>query len=186
MQGRSFNKLLVLSDGNSNSGVEFIKAAHGKYDFSEYRMKLVNKTTLENNNSINLRKAGKSDRKEIGRQNAVFFDCLVEDESFPEEEEELNKITYIVEVKNTSIGKVRVNYSDNSAFISGFGIMPNFRGKGYGKAALKEAIRLINEREIYEIELDVECKNNTALNLYEACGFQEMSVMNYYSYDINK
>ena len=32
-----------------------------------------------------------------------------------------------------------------------------------------------------EIELDVACKNKKALNLYTSCGFEEQSVMNYYS-----
>lgn len=177
---RSFNKVLLLSDGNSNSGVKFISSVCSEYDFSEYRMKLLNKTTLESTSSISLRKAGKSDGKEIGRQNAIFFNHSEEFECFLEEEEELNKTTYMVELNERVIGKIAVSYSDDSAFISGFGILPDFRGKGYGKAALKEALRLINEKNIYEIELDVECKNNTALNLYKACGFEELSVMNYY------
>lgn len=77
-----------------------------------------------------------------------------------------------------------MEYSDNSSFICGFGILPDFRGKGYGKSALKEALCLINGKNIYNIELDVECKNNTALNLYKSCGFEEKSVMNYYKYNI--
>ena len=181
-QNRSFDKLLLLADGKSDSGVEFIKAHGGNYDFSEYRMKLLNKTTSENIKPISLRKAEKLDAKEIGRQNSIFFNHSEECESFPEEEEGLNKITYMVELNKEIIGKVRVEYSDNSAFISGFGILPNFRGKGYGKTALKEALRSINEKSINEIELDVECKNNTALNLYKSCGFEEQSVMNYYNY----
>ena len=181
-QNRSFDKLLLLADGKSDSGVEFIKAHGGNYDFSEYRMKLLNKTTSENIKPISLRKAEKLDAKEIGRQNSIFFNHSEECESFPEEEEGLNKITYMVELNKEIIGKVRVEYSDNSAFISGFGILPNFRGKGYGKTALKEALRSINEKSIKEIELDVECKNNTALNLYKSCGFEEQSVMNYYNY----
>lgn len=181
---RSFNKLLLLSDGRSNSGIEFINGVYGKYDFSEYRMKLLNKTSLEIINFISLRKAVSLDGKEIGRQNAVFFNDSENCECFVEEEEELNNITYMVELNEVSIGKIRVEYSDNSAFISGFGILPNFRGKGYGKAALIAALHLINERNINEIELDVECKNNTALNLYKECGFQEKSVMNYYKYNI--
>ncbi|MCB2353722.1 hypothetical protein [Clostridium estertheticum] len=28
----------------------------------------------------------------------------------------------------------------------------------------------------------MESKNNTALNLYKVCGFEEMSVMNYYRF----
>jgi len=183
-QRRKFNTLLLLSDGKSKSGVEFIKATNGEYDFSEYRMRLTGKNILQSNNSISLRKSEKLDAREIGRQNAVFFNDIEESECFDEEEEELNKITYMAELKEEVIGKVRVNYSDNSAFISGFGILPDFRGKGYGKAALKQAIVLINQNDIYEIELDVECKNNTALNLYKSCGFEERSVMNYYQYKI--
>ncbi|AGK99441.1 GNAT family N-acetyltransferase [Clostridium pasteurianum] len=183
-QNRGFNKLLLLSDGESRSGVEFIKAFGGKYDFSEYRMKLLSKASSESINSISLRKAEKFDWKEIARQNALFFNDAEESESFPEEEEIVNQVTYMVELKKEIIGKIRVEYSDNSAFICGFGILPDFRGKGYGKSALKEALRLINGKNIYNIELDVECKNNTALNLYKACGFEEKSVMNYYKYSI--
>ena len=39
----------------------------------------------------------------------------------------------MVELKEAIIGKIKVEYSDNSAFICGFGILPDFRCKGYGK-----------------------------------------------------
>ncbi|MCB2353717.1 GNAT family N-acetyltransferase [Clostridium estertheticum] len=183
-QKRNFNNIFLLSDGKSTSGNFFIKAVCGKYDFSEYRMKLLNKTILENINSISLRKAEKADKKEIARQNAMFFYGLEEGESFPEEEEIINMTTYMVELNKAIIGKIRIEYSDNSAFICGFGILPNFRGKGYGKQALKEVLRIINEENINDVGLDVESKNNTALNLYKICGFEEMSVMNYYRVSI--
>jgi ribosomal protein S18 acetylase RimI-like enzyme len=181
---RNFNNIFLLSDGKSILGIEFIKAACANYDFSEYRMKLLNKTTLENINPISLRKATKIDRKEIARQNAIFFYGSEGCEDFPEEEEVINEITYMVELEEVIIGKIRIEYGDNSAFVCGFGILPYFRGKGYGKATLIAALRLINEENINDVELDVECKNNTALNLYKACGFQEKSVMNYYKYNI--
>jgi len=183
-KGRSFNKILLLTDGNSSSGIEFIKTANGSYDFSEYRMKLLSKAFSESLSSIILRKAEKLDRKEIARQNAIYFNDSEACDGFPEEEDNLNEVTYMVELKEEIIGKIRVEYNDNSAFIYGFGILPDFRGKGYGKAALKEALRIINEKSIYEIELDVECKNSTALNLYKDCGFEEKSVMNYYKYNL--
>jgi len=205
-KNRNFNKILLLSDGKSSSGIEFIKIVNGNYDFSEYRMKRFNKVSSESMNSINLRKAVKLDEKEIGKQNTMFFNDIEEIENFQEEdveesesiqkvdidgigssaegEERLNEGIYMVELKGETIGKINVEYSDNSAFIFGFGILPDFRGKGYGKAALKEALCIINEKNIYEIELDVECKNNTALNLYKSCGFEEQSVMNYYKYNI--
>lgn len=168
---RNFNKILLLTDGKSDSGTQFIKAVGGNYDFSEYRMKRFNKIALESMNLISLRKAGKLDEKEIRRQNTIYFNDVEEIENFKEEdvegsesikkvgieglgnsaegEESLNKSTYMVELKGETIGKINVEYSDNGAFIFGFGILPNFRGKGYGKAALKEALCLINEKNIY-------------------------------------
>jgi len=183
---RKFNKIFLLSDGESKAGVAFIRTKQGNYDFSEYRMILANRTPTENINSIHLRKAEKEDSKEIARQNAMFFYGIEECESFPEEEEIKNTITYMIELDRLIIGKIKIEYGDNSAYICGFGILPNSRGRGYGKAALKEALRLINEKSIKDIELDVECKNDAALNLYKACGFGEKSVMNYYRYDIGK
>jgi ribosomal protein S18 acetylase RimI-like enzyme len=183
-QKRSFHKILLLSDGHSNSGVKFIKSVNGDYDFSEYRMKWLNKTSLEKINTISLRKATNLDGKEIGRQNAIYFNHSKECEAYPEKEEQLNQITYMVERNETVIGKIMVSYNDDSAFISGFGILPDFRGRGYGKAALIETLRLINDQTIDEIELDVECKNDTALHLYKVCGFEELSVMNYYKYSL--
>lgn len=179
---RKFDEILLLSDGNSKLGVGFINFTKAEYDFSEYRMKKLNEIALKSANSISLRKVGKLDEKEIARQNAIFFGHSEEFECLLEEDEKLN--TYMVELKGMVIGKIKVDYNDNSAFICGFGILPDFRGKGYGKATLIEALRLINERNIHDVELDVECKNNTALNLYKACGFKEQSVMNYYKYNI--
>lgn len=183
-QKRRFNKVLLLSDGQSNSGINFIKSTNSEYDFSEYRMRLLNKTKLESISSIKLRKATNVDGKEISRQNAIFFNFTEECEVSPEKAEGLTQFAYMVELNEIIIGKIRVNFSGDTAFISGFGILPEYRGRGFGKAALIESVRLINEKNIAEIELDVECKNSTALNLYKACGFEEMSVMNYYKYTI--
>ncbi|MBI9011740.1 MAG: GNAT family N-acetyltransferase [Clostridiales bacterium] len=175
-----YDKVLLLSDGNSDSGKKFIDSVGGVYDFSEFRMKRNDESTFEQSNVISLRKADNNDGKEIARQNAVYFNHAVIGEYFPEEEELLNKITYMVELKGEVIGKIKISYDKKTSFISGVGILPGYRSKGYGKETLKAALRVINERNIYETMLDVECKNYDALNLYKACGFKEQSVMNYY------
>lgn len=181
-QNRNFNKILLLSNDKSNSGIEFVESMGGNYDFSEYRMKRSDKTPVGMGNSITLRKSNKLDAEEIQKQNAIFFNLDRDDiENFIDDE---NISTYMIELNDDTIGKIRIECNDNSSYIAGFGILPDFRGKGYGKAALKEALRLINEKNIYDIELDVETKNANALNLYKACGFEEKSIMNYYEYNI--
>lgn len=180
---RNFSKVLLLTDDKSNPGKEFIKAVGGNYDFSEYMMKLIRKTSLDSINTISLKKAEKEDAKEIARQNAIFFNDPGESENYSETEETIND-TYMIELKDSTIGKIRIEYSEDSAYIYGFGILPDFRRKGYGGAALKKALCLINEKNVNDVGLDVECKNSNALNLYKSCGFEEKSVMNYYNYSV--
>lgn len=190
---RNFDEILLLSDDKSVSGIEFIKAMGGIYEVSEYRMRCVNKVLSKNINSIELRKADKTDNKEIKRQTKIYFNGrkdenpeeldLKEDDNSLVDDENLHEDTYMIEIEKQVIGKICIEYEGKSAFISGFGILPNFRGKGYGKAALIEAIRLSNENNISEVELDVECRNDTALNLYTSCGFEKQSSMNYYKYN---
>lgn len=181
---RNFNKVLLLTDGKSDSGHNFIEAVGGNYECSEYRMKLMNQGTYEELADIDLRKSNPSDRKEIKRQDAIFIDDDEESEELIDQEAAENEAVYMIERDKEVIGKIRVEYNGEAAAIYGFGILPDFRGKGYGKAALKKTLKIINEKNIRNIELDVACKNNTALNLYKACGFEEKSVMNYYKYDI--
>lgn len=176
---REFNKIPLLTDCKYNLGGEIIKAAGGNYDFSEYRMKLDKRIFSESMNIVNLRKAEKFDRIEVRTQNKIHFGN--ENENINEEEINIDN-SYIIELNGGIIGKINIEYNDNSAFICEFGILPEFRGKGYGKAALIEALNLIDDKNINEVVLDVECKNDRALNLYKHCGFKEVSILNYYKY----
>lgn len=192
---RNFSEILLLSDNESESGVKFIKDIGGIYDVSEYRMKLNEITSSKTISPINLRKAKSFEKRDIERQNEIFFYGKDEGESIQEtylqehgksinNEEPLDETAYMAENKGQTVGKIHIDYSDDSAFIFGFGILPQSRGKGYGKEALKLALQLIEERNIEKVELDVACKNDTALNLYKSLGFQEESVMNYYKYNV--
>lgn len=183
---RDCRRLLLLSDGNSQSGAAFIQSVSGVYDFSEYRMKLMNglPPLAGSTPPIRLRKAQQQDGKDLNRLNAACFNDTEEAEFYPEAEEALGQTVYMVERQGTVVGKIKVSCQENYAFISGFGIHTEHRGKGYGKAAMLEALRLITGQGIGNIELDVACQNANALHLYKACGFVEQSVMDYYRYPL--
>jgi ribosomal protein S18 acetylase RimI-like enzyme len=180
---RSFKSILLLSDDKSNSGNNFIKSTKAKYSFSEYKMKLTEKNIEINSSNITLRKALNSDAKEISRQNNIFFG--VEDTRMPEPEIEeiLNHITYMIELNEEVIGKIKVSIEKDSAYISGFGILPEFRKHGYGKEAMIKTLNMLLKNNINDISLDVASGNSKALDLYKCCGFTEQSVMNYYEAD---
>lgn len=175
-RNRKFNKLVLLSDAQSSYGVNFINTVGRKFDFLEYRMKLVKKVTFEES-CISLRKAEKAHLPEIQRQNILFFNDQVTNDNFLQQEEVQKQITYMIELNSQIIGKISIEYSDNSAYIFGVVILPDFRNKGYAKVAVSKALNLIYRRNISDIELDVECNNSAALNLYKSCGFEEKSVL---------
>lgn len=181
--------LLLLSDEKSDTGNRFIKETGASYKTSEYRMELFDMPEADSpytslNPEITLKSADKSDLKEIARQNALHFNTTEESEVLLMDESMLQDGMYMVQRNGETIGKISVEYDENSAFIYGFGILQEYRGKGYGKAALQALLHIIKEKGPMDILLDVESKNRNALNLYKSFGFKEMSVMNYYEYMI--
>lgn len=187
---RPFKALLILTDGNSETGMQYMKVSGYSYDHSEYRMSRISAPSVLPwaVSSITLRLACKEDEPELARQNAIYFNDAETDEITGEliikslADDPENYKTYIVELDGKSIGKINVEYGIDQAFICGFGIKPEYRGRGYGREALKATLRSIEEKHLPLTELDVVCTNARALTLYQSCGFQEVSVMNYYAF----
>ncbi len=177
---RNFNKVLLLGDDKSNSAIEFIKNTKSSYSFSECRMECINWIVYENNKDICLSNAKNKDIYQIDNLNEIFFGEGCNEMILPEDDEKNNIITYLIQVDDKVIGKIKVSKELNSAFISGFGIIPEYRNKGYGRAALMQVLNYLRNDGINKTALDVEIKNKNALHLYKACGFKEKSTMNYY------
>lgn len=180
---RKTQKMLLLSDNNSTSGMEFINSTGAIYGNSEYEM-FLKSNTKENTSTprLILRKATNADAKEIAWQNSIYFNIEFKEEVtiIPEEEEKLGTTIYIAEVKGKIIGKVHLGINGQVGGIYGLGILPEYRGKGYGRDLLISAIEKLKEQNLKDIMLQVVVANKRALNLYKSCGFQETSTMNYY------
>ncbi|SHJ29233.1 Acetyltransferase (GNAT) family protein [Clostridium amylolyticum] len=180
---RKTQKMLLLSDNNSTSGMEFINSTGAIYGNSEYEM-FLKSNTKENTSTprLILRKATNADAKEIAWQNSIYFNIEFKEEVtiIPEEEEKLGTTIYIAEVKGKIIGKVHLGINGQVGGIYGLGILPEYRGKGYGRDLLISAIEKLKEQNLKDIMLQVVVTNKRALNLYKSCGFQETSTMNYY------
>lgn len=191
---RKAESILALCDKKSISGQEFLKRTGAVYHFSEFEMYLNNESyeAMEKQSpcGITFRKAVNSDAKEIARQNMIYFgdDPGEENEEtgnngilLPEEEEKRGMTIYIAKKEDSVIGKVNLQMSEGgTGGIYGLGVLPEHRGKGYGRAVLVQAVEKLKEAKAIEIMLQVAAQNATALNLYKSCGFQETSVMDYY------
>lgn len=184
---RQSQEMLLLSDNNSIPGLEFIKCTEANYKNSEYEMFLrdFSKKNIELHNVI-LRKATNHDVQEIAKQNSIYsdFEYNEEDIVLPEEEEKHGSMILIAEFNHNIIGKVHLELSNGIGGIYGFGVLPEYRRKGFGRQILTRAIEILVEKDSKEIMLQVLAKNKKALDLYKSCGFEVTSTMDYY--EINK
>jgi ribosomal protein S18 acetylase RimI-like enzyme len=178
---RKQQEMLLLCDNKSELGLKFINKVCNTYDHSEYEMIL----DMENipgikQNIISLRNAVLTDCTTIAKMDSVFFNMEVkENDEFIVENIE-NKTTFIATENNIDIGKVRIELIDAVGGIYGLGIIPEFRGMGFGRELLLKAVLKLIELGAKKIMLQVEVNNKNALNLYKSCGFKENYVMEYY------
>lgn len=177
---RNFKEILLLGDDKSVSAMKFIEKTKAIYSFSECRMTCLEWEVKEINNESIVVKATNKNAEDIDRLNTIFFGDVSSETILPEDEEKNNNITYFIKIDDKIIGKIKTSKEESSIYISGFGIIPEYRRKGHGRASLVKVLNKLKGESISKIELDVEITNKNALNLYKSCGFKEGSIMNYY------
>ena len=89
---------------------------------------------------------------------------------------------YLAESEEEIIGKVHLQVSSGIGGIYGLGVLPENRGKGYGRAILLKAVEKLKAVKAEQIMLQVAAENEKALSLYKSCGFEETSVMDYFEW----
>lgn len=186
---REEKTLLFLCDSTSKSGQEFLNSLNVKYSFSEFEMYLKKMTAppVKNDETLSYRKATNDDANVIANQNVVYFGKPVEkiEMPLPEIEEARGMTIYLALMDDVIIGKVNVQLYDDEAGIYGLGVLPDYRGKGYGREILNFAVVKSKEASAKNIVLQVEAKNQKALNLYTSCGFEVTSKMDYFTWLTN-
>lgn len=185
--------VLGLCDRNAVAGQALLKKQSAALHHSEYEMVLrsglnpPDETLLR---GVDLRKAKNADAEEIARQDRIYFgeefgadgDGEHGGKRLMPEEEELRGFTIYLAVKDgTIIGKVNLQMLDGTGGIYGLGVLPHERGKGYGRAILLLAVRKLKEANAKTVYLQVLTDNERALSLYQSCGFETASVMDYFS-----
>jgi GNAT superfamily N-acetyltransferase len=185
---RSGLPMLMLTDRKSLEGQAFVRKTGAVHAHSEYEMVLdaTKKTIPFSPESISLRKATNDDAEQVAYQNAIYFGESIEHTTLimPEEEAKRGLTIYIAEVDQTIIGKVNLQKTGDLGAIYGLGILPEFRGRGLGRALLLVAVEKFKADGYEKVMLQVEALNDTALSLYLSCGFEMTSTMDYF--ELNK
>ncbi len=143
---------------------------------SEYQM-LLESSSNASSSLGQLLKATPDDLPLLGRMNALFFETSEEmGVLFAEESYYTPDITvykYVITDGNkrtVPIGTVCFCEEAHSGNIFGLGILPEYRGRGYGKDLLQALLaRIPADKKIY---LQVSSRNAAAFQLYQKAGFQ--------------
>lgn len=177
---RGAGRILSITERHSAAGTNFVKAGGSQYSFSEYRMKFNEATVPDfSKHGIILKKAEYKDYPELIHLDALCFGSP-DGEMEIRRSEEVYKSVYAAELKGEFIGEIGALMEEKDGYIFGFGVKPEYRGKGYGREILSLMLEKLLSDQINTILLEVEVKNENALSLYKSCGFKELTVYDYY------
>jgi ribosomal protein S18 acetylase RimI-like enzyme len=186
---RGIPQLLLIVGHSYRAGQAFAKARDIHYHHSEYKMFLKDpKASAKFTNYLQFRPARSEDLAVMTHITAVSFD-LPEDEINWYSEKSLEdpaRRFYIGLLDDVYVGKIEVSLTEQEASIYGFGILPAYRGRGYGREMLARTVQEILATGQSRIVLEVATENKRALSLYQSCGFREMASYDYYSYNVPK
>ena len=183
-QRRNIPTLLLIVEHDSLAGQGFAASLEPGYQHSEYKMELTEVKPLPPLNlNLHFREAKADEAPILTHITAISFDMPESDVTWytaDGTQNTRNKV-YIAILDGAYIGKIDVSFNEHEAYILGFGVLPLYRGHGYGRQILAQTVREIHATGQNSITLEVATENKNALSLYQSCGFTEVSSYDYYS-----
>lgn len=181
--------ILFVCERQSISGKGVTTAFNANYEYTEYSMRF-NKDRYVDRGAYRLLLLGphfKEIDKIIDTSMKTFNDSYEDSksriENFFESE---TREQYLAGLNDEIIGLGSINQERDEASICGFGIVPEFRGKGYGKELLHLLIDRLWQTGKTEIMLDVNSENAHALELYKKSGFHIEVAFEYYRKEVSE
>ncbi|WP_073080648.1 GNAT family N-acetyltransferase [Sporobacter termitidis] len=175
-RSRGAGRLLLIAERQSLSGAAFARNAGLTYDFSEYRM-ICNgySPPRARTGGLSLRPAADRDTAFLMKLDAACFGS-----TFPGGYgRELTHI-YVAALDGRDIGKIGLCDENGLGYVFGVCILPEFQGRGYGRAMLDAILQKHFDASGAAAILEVAVKNGGALSLYKACGFSELTIYDYF------
>jgi ribosomal protein S18 acetylase RimI-like enzyme len=185
---RGCSEVLLICERTSRSGAAFARAMGGRLVFSEHKMELDQQARLPAvAGPVRLRRAQIADADIVARIVAISFgeapdNAAARQSIIKDMQSELRQF-FIGELDGVPIGALNLSADEADIGIYGFGVLPDQRGRGYGRQMLAQAIQEALAQHARRVTLEVETNNNSALALYQSCGFSEVANYDYYQLD---
>ena len=188
-QRRNIAHVLLIVEQVSTSGQAFARSLDITYDHSEYKMVLEEPRLPSSfDERLEFREAREEDIPALTRITALAFDLPEQGIDWYSKDVLANPARryYVGALPNVDvIGKLDVSLVEQKAFIYGFGVLPEYRGHGYGRQILARTIQALFGLRKTQIALEVATVNKNALSLYQSLGFRETGSYDYYALPIH-
>lgn len=188
-------QLVLLCEQTSASGQAFMRGIGAGYLFSEHEMTLVNfqPRSLFDERLI-LALATIEDLDALVSVQAASFDNPPDTvrRRVMSMLREPSRQYFLATFGEESLGcrepvaSLCLEYRGDETGIYSFGVLPDYRGRGYGRQILEEIILMIRRdaqargESNPRVMLDVRTDNLPAVSLYHSCGFQIRATYDYY------
>jgi len=175
--------LILFFDHRSDAATAFANAIGARHDFSEHSMRLDDPNKLPQiAERLDFRKAGKDDAPAIGEILAqdVGTDAEQVGQNVAHNMQSPFYQYYIAALDHEPIGTINVQNLGGDAYIYGFVVRQEQRGRGYGKEILARTIAAIVAERAQPVFLEVETENDPAFGLYRSFGFEVTVTYDYY------
>jgi ribosomal protein S18 acetylase RimI-like enzyme len=186
LQQRNLNRLLFIADRSSTSGASFAMRRGATLNFSEYQMTLMPDHPVQAvppTDGLTFRRAEMRDSFAMATLDSACFGGPTM-EMKTKTELKMKDPSYrgvIAEQDGRVIGKLSVHRDKESAYLFGFCVHPDHQHRGYGRQLLSAVMVDLNSQGVAQIELEVACENEHALQLYQSLGFRIVSTFDYFA-----
>jgi ribosomal protein S18 acetylase RimI-like enzyme len=184
LRRRSVPKVIFFSDHESRSGIAALEAIGAQYGYSEYKMVLDEpRIPTSFDERLRVEHAGPKDADDVAR---IITLCFGIDEADMRQGIAKNvgneSHRYIIaRLDDAPIGALNLQIDEKGSGIYGFGVLPEQRGRGYGRQILARTIEYALAEGRRPIFLEVAPENERALGLYTSVGFKQTNRYDYYT-----
>lgn len=186
-QRRGVPELLFIVEHTARSGAAFVQHIGARLHHSEYKMVLHEaKMPPRWSEELEFRSARPEEAPILSRITTISFDLPEQDVDWYSADslQDPERGYYVGLLNGVVIGKLDIFYSEERVLIVGFGVLPEYRGRGYGRQILARTLQELTARGEKRVELEVVTENQSALSLYKSVGFKETNSYDYYSYHV--
>lgn len=168
---RGFGRMLLTVERCSENGQAFARKYSEGLEFTEHLLSLERERFAPVEGEVIVAELPPGDTAEAEE---------VERRSFRDFVDKPLARRFVGRLGGRTVGKIDIDVANGEACLSGFAVLPEERGQGYGRQILSGAVARLLEEGRDRIVIEVETQNQRALGLYLSAGFRVETSYDYY------